>query len=129
MVQPKLDFRTAYCRMHQCSAEEFSIAVFRQSLHLRARPFAGLLAWLYPRFFRNDLMLIDEVALATTRNECLVALLGYRQDCHMTGGFLHNQCRMRVSGKRLLNVFESTIPRGAVKSPKKDEPILPPEVE
>jgi hypothetical protein len=116
MAQLKLDFRTAYCRVHHCSAEEFSRGVFRRSLHLRSLPFAGLLAWLYPRFFRNDLMLIDEVALATTRNECLVALMGYRQDCHMTGGFLHNQCRMRVSGKRLLNVFESTLHKAGAPS-------------
>lgn len=70
-------------------------------------------------------MLIDEVALATTRNECLVALQGYRQDCHMTGGYLHTTCRMRVSGKRLLNLFESTLHRTGVKSPDESGTAAP----
>lgn len=111
MAQPKLDFRTAFCRVYKCSAEEFSRRAFFRALHLRALPFAGLLTWLHPRFFRNDLMLIDEVALATSRNQCLSALQGYRQDCHMTGGFFHTKCRIRISGKRLLALYDSTIDR------------------
>jgi len=125
LVQPKLDFRTAYCRVYQCPVEEFSRRAFRRTLHLRALPFAGLLAWLYPRFFRNDQMLIDEVALATSRKECLAALMGYRQDCHMSGGYLHNVCRMRISGKRLLKVFEFTLNRAGVPIPEDDGFVTP----
>jgi hypothetical protein len=125
MAQPKLDFRTAYCRVYGCTEEEFFRRVFRRTLHLRVLPFASFLTWFFPHFFRNDRMLIDEVALSTTRKECLVALQGYHQDCHMSGGYLHNQCRMRISGKRLLNVFASTFRRAGVNSPEDDGAAAP----
>lgn len=127
MLQTKLDFRTAYCRVHKCSPEAFTRRVFRKALHLRSLPFAGLLGWLYPRFFRNDLTLIDEVALATSRNQCLVALQGYRQDCHMSGGFIHNQCRIRISGKRLLALYDSTFDGLNSEVINESEAITPPE--
>lgn len=125
MTQSKIDFKTAYCRVNQCSEEEFSRRVFRRALHLRVRPFAGLLAWMSPRFFRNDHMLIEEVALLSSRSECLEALQGYHQDCRMSGGFLHNECRLRVSGKRLLTVFESTLHRAGVETSSHKKAVAP----
>lgn len=126
MPQTNIDFRSAYCRVHNCSPEEFTRRVFRKALHLRSWPVAGLLGWLYPRFFRNDLMLVDEVALATSRNQCLVALQGYRQDCHMSGGFFHNKFRFRISGKRLLALYDSTFDALNASMPGESEAATPP---
>lgn len=116
-IAQRVDFRTAYCRAHGCPPERFTQDVFRQCLHVRVRPFATLLAWWKPKFFRDDFMLIDESALVTTRNELYSALTGYREDCRMRSGFLHNQLRFRVSGRRLLNLFEETMKGASAAEP------------
>lgn len=62
-------------------------------------------------------MLIDEAALVATRNELHSALNGYREDCHMRSGFLHNQLRFRISGRRLFDLFEETMKGASAREP------------
>jgi len=85
--------------------------MFWLSLHRRAWPLAVLIRWVRPRFFELDFQLLEEAAQAEDMNQLVAALNGYRQDCGAKRRFLHDDLRIRISGKRLMAVFKKAKPR------------------
>ena len=101
-------FRALYCEVYRCRPEDFTRKMLWRSLHLRALPLALLIRMVRPRFFNLDLQLLEEVGNAEGPKDFLAAINGFRQDCQTNNGFLHEDMRIRVSGKRLLSVFKKT---------------------
>ena len=96
------------CDLEGCSPESALRRLFWRSLHRRASAFAGLLLLLRPRFFLLDRELAEEAGNATSIGELLLAINGYRQDCAARHGFLHDDLRIRISGKRMISLFRHT---------------------
>ncbi len=94
------------CKFSQCTPEQAKKRLFWRGLHRRAWPFAAVLVLFRPRFFTLDYQLIDEAAGAANINELVMAVNGYLQDCATTRRFLHDDLRIRVSGKRLISLFK-----------------------
>ena len=59
-----------------------------------------------PRFFTLDQNLLAEVGEATDSRMLLAALQSFRQDCAANYNVLHEALRVRISGRRLLMVFD-----------------------
>lgn len=85
--------------------------MFWLGLHRRAWPLAALILRVRPRFFELDFQLLEEAAQAEDMNELVAALNGYRQDCGAKRRFIHDDLRIRISGKRLMAVFKKAKPR------------------
>lgn len=68
MVAP-LNFRTSFCLRTRCADADFETALFWRGLYRHAIPFAFLIWWVAPRFFRDDLELIRYLGADATMEE------------------------------------------------------------
>jgi hypothetical protein len=98
-------FQALFCEAYRCRPDNARRRMFWLSLHRRAWPLAVLIMRLRPRFFEWDLQLLDEAAQACDINELVAALNGFRQECSAKHSFIHDDLRIRISGKRLISVF------------------------
>jgi hypothetical protein len=101
-----VSFQSMFCEAFHCTPEKAKQRMFWLSLHRRAWPIAGFLKLFRPRFFSLDYQLLDEAASAANINELVMAINGYLQDCAATRRFVHDDLRLRISGKRLISVFK-----------------------
>jgi hypothetical protein len=82
--------------------------MLRLCVHRRAVPFVGLIQRAWPKFFQPDLELIQDTGDATRINEILTIVNSYRNDCLREQRFFHDQLRLRISGRRLYQVYTRT---------------------
>jgi hypothetical protein len=114
----RLDFMTAFCQAYQCAPEQYKEKAFWLCLHRRAVPFARLLRFLSPRFFDNDFALLEEAGKVIRYSELLAVINQFRQDCQVERRYLHDQLRLRVSGRRVCRVFARLVLAGPNKETK-----------
>jgi hypothetical protein len=105
-----MDFCAAFCEKFQCSVEDFDKQVFWKSLYRHALPFAAFLCWANREFFQPDLDLIRSLASTTTLSEVKAEASFIRHDQRMQDGFLRRTLRIRISGRRLMNLACNTLP-------------------
>jgi hypothetical protein len=97
-------FKNSFCMKYVVRPERFEREVFRRCLHERSQTLAKLILAVYPGFFRRDLMLIQEVARATSLEEVKESLHRYHKDNQAQRGFLRHRLKVRLSGERVLRL-------------------------
>ena len=98
------NLRLAYCQKYRCDLRRFRRRMFWRCLYPHAVFLAPLLLLLEPTFFRPDLGLIDEVGEATSIDEVAADINGFVDTCQLNGGVLHQRLRIRISGKKLMQI-------------------------
>src|SRR5262249_31800448 len=101
-------FKALFCEIHRCPPEKFARRLFWAGLHRRALPFAKLLMLIKPRFFALDFQLVEEAGSSVAVDEFVSSINCFREDCKVEGSFLHEDLQLRISGKRLLDVYKRT---------------------
>lgn len=82
--------------------------VFWRCLHRRGLILAPLLC-LVPRYFKEDLWLIEEAGMSQRGRDLEAPIESFHAECKNRNGFLHDQLRIRISGRRLMSLFTRTM--------------------
>ena len=98
--------KAIFCRAYNCPPDRYTKQAFQRCLHRRALVVSWFLRRIRPRFFTLDQNLLAEVGEATDSRMLLAALQSFRQDCAANYNVLHEALRVRISGRRLLMVFD-----------------------
>jgi hypothetical protein len=75
------------------------------------RPFASTLRRVAPDFFRGDLKYVEEAGETTDKRELTFLANHIRNSRSFTHGLLRKRFRLRISGRRLLNIEREIAPR------------------
>ena len=97
-------FQEAFCETHGCPLEAFEARVFWRCLHRRALPLSALLYRLNPGFFEPDFRTIRQLGLARSFEEFGQEVNSFRSDNRRHGGLVRRRLRVRVSGRRLMEL-------------------------
>ncbi len=100
-------FCQAYCQRNRCDPRRFRRRIFWRCLYPHALVLAPVIWLLEPGFFGPDLGLIDEVGEATSSEEVAGDIDGFVDTCQLSGGFLRQRLRIRISGQKLLQLAAS----------------------
>lgn len=100
-------FQSLFCERYQCPVTEFESQLFTKSLYRHARPFARIVAWCVPEFFREDAGFIRDLASTSSRAEVLTELNRFYGRNVRDRNWLRKHCRIRVSGKRIQRLARS----------------------
>ncbi|MFO1501441.1 MAG: hypothetical protein U1G07_24140 [Verrucomicrobiota bacterium] len=97
-------FREAVCAQLGCTLEAFETRVFWLCLHRRSFPLSGLIYWLHRRFFESDFQTLRQLGVARSFEEFGAEVDSFRSYNRRHGGFLRKTLRVRVSGRRLMDL-------------------------
>jgi hypothetical protein len=97
-------FRQGYCQSFNCPPEAFETSVFWRCLHRRAFPLSALMYYLNRDFFASDFQTIRQLGVAISFEEFAAEVDSFRNDNRRHGGFLRRNLRIRVSGRRLMEL-------------------------
>jgi hypothetical protein len=103
-------FREAFCQRFACSPEEFEKRVLWRALYRRSLPLSALVYSWNQRFFDLDLRTIRQLGLARSSEEFRAEIESFRFESRMQRGFLKRTLRLRISGKRLMQLLEEVAP-------------------
>ncbi len=102
------EFRFVYCAWRKCSVEKYGRKLFWRALPLWARPWAWLIFRFNPDFFTLDFRLLDEVGRVCDASELGLAIEAFRDDCRLNRSFVHEKLHIRISGRRLADIYRQT---------------------
>ena len=103
-------FRELYSDRFGCPAEVFETRVFWRTLHRRSLPLA-LLVYLFDRdFFRLDLLAIRQLGVTQSAREFRAEVDLFCSEYRMQRSFLRKTLRLRISGRRLMQVLNQVAP-------------------
>jgi hypothetical protein len=97
-------FRTAYCAHFKCRDEVFEEKIFWRCLPPHARPLAFLLELTTPSFFVGEFEVMRNAGEATDLEDIVAEANKLHDTQHLRVGFLRGALKVRVSGRRLVNV-------------------------
>jgi hypothetical protein len=97
-------FQEAFCDEVGCPSEEFANRVFWRCLHRRALPLSAVVYLMNRSFFERDFCTIRQLGVARSFEEFGAEVNSFRSDNRRHGGFLRRRLRVRVSGRRLMNL-------------------------
>jgi hypothetical protein len=100
-------FKVRFCQDRRCEPGRFARKLFWMSIYRHAIPLALPILLFYPRFFRREFNLMEEVGNVSTKEDLRLSITSYREDSHMNPNLLRESLRVRISGRRLLQVFEA----------------------
>jgi len=98
-------FRDAFCQVTGCGAEDFEIRVFWRCLHRRSLAISALIYLMRPTYFSFDFQTIRQLGVATSFEEFGAEIDSFRSDNRRHGGLLRRTLRVRVSGRRLMDLI------------------------
>lgn len=102
-------FRESYCERFNCPPEDYERRVFWRCLYRRSLPLS-LLVYLFRRdHFNLDLQTIRQLGVCRSSREFRDELEAFRYEYQMQGGILRN-LRVRISGKRLIQLLRQVVP-------------------
>ncbi len=104
-------FKTVFCEHFGCSEDSFEKKLFQNCLPLAWRPFASTLCRIAPDFFSGDLQYVEEAGEATDKRELISLANHIRNNRSFTHGLLRKKLRLRISGRRLLNIQREIAPK------------------
>ena len=104
MAAKSRNFRQAYCETFGGEPEVFEERVFWRCLYRRAFLLSALLYWWNKDHFRPDFRLIRQLGVCSSNREFRSEVETYEYEDRMRGGFLRCNCRMRISGRRLISL-------------------------
>jgi hypothetical protein len=96
-------FLQAWQRAYPQSAGDVEKDMLWRALYPHARVFAHIMWRLWPGYFKRDLELIRRLVSVTSADEVRFEVDNYRYQ-HPEFGFFRRNLRLRLSGKRLLNL-------------------------
>ena len=110
--QAKPIFRDLVCQHFRCTQERYEEVVFRQCVYRHAAGIARLIRWCSPNYFeyyfQSDLLLIRFAANATGAASLLTEIRCHRAE-HPPTALLHRFLRVRLSGRRLLDLGDQLL--------------------
>lgn len=98
-------FRELFARRHGQDPALFSRRVLWRTLHRSAWFFLPLPFPGRRRIFQRDLAYLDQMGQARSRAELKALVNDYRYSISLSSGFLARTLRLRLSGKRLLELY------------------------
>jgi len=101
----KISFLEAWKRVHPQAIASFEEDILWQALYPHARVFGSLMWRVWPGYFQRDLELIRRVASVTSGEEVRFEVDNFRYQ-HPEFGLFRRGLRLRVSGKRLINLYK-----------------------
>ena len=103
-------FREAFCQRFACPAEEFEKRVLWRGLYRRSLPLSALVYSWNPRYFDLDVRTIRQLGLTRSSEEFRAEIDSFRFESRMQRGFLKRTLRLRISGKRLMQLLDEVSP-------------------
>ena len=100
-------FKELFCEAFRCSAARYTRRLFWHCVHRRSLAWAWPILMMNPEFFTVDFRLLDEVGRAVNGSEVQQAIDAYQDDCRMNRNFYHDRLRIRISGRRLMALYQS----------------------
>ena len=97
-------FQAAFCDQDKCPPESFETRVFWRCLHRRALPLSALVYLVNREFFELDFRTIRQLGVATSFEEFGAEVHSLRSENRRHEGFLRRTLRVRVSGRRLMDL-------------------------
>ena len=115
-------FRSCYCARQDCPREAFARKVMLHSMPLPYRPLAAVIALIFPKFFAEDLRLVQYCGDATSMRKIRDEIAGYFGDA-IYWGFWRRRLNFRMSTARLKDLArESLEPGWSAASERAPEP-------
>ena len=103
LSENQIDFRTAYCKVYDCSVDEFEPRVLRQTLFWHARFLRALVRPMRPESFFAEYLLIkqagDKILISDVRGD-----VDFYQHKYVNGFMMRESLKVRVSGRRLIGL-------------------------
>ncbi len=103
--QPR-KFKVGFCECFGCSVEAFPEALLRKSIHPPLRPLAWLVRSLSPNYFRPDLEYAERIGETRDWEAFWTLANGIRRDMSLNHGLLRAGLHLRISGYRLIKVYQ-----------------------
>jgi hypothetical protein len=104
------NFRDAFCERYGYSSESYEKRVFWRCLHRRSLPIALVVYAVHRAYFALDFRLIRQLGSAQNLREFQGEIEGFRYDYRMEGRLLRKVFRLRLSGRRLMNLLGRVFP-------------------
>ena len=112
------EFRQLFSEKWGVDPAEFERRLFRKCLFRHALPFARLIEWLDADFFKEDYEMLRDVASARTTEEVICELNRFFGRNARDRSFWRPNFYLRISGKRVLNVYRSLTREGREETPR-----------
>jgi hypothetical protein len=100
------DFKTRFCQRFECRSDKFEKKLFWQAINPNAKPLAFIMNCIDRDFFYKDFDYIQRLAAASAKREVLAIVNSFPFDPHFGKGFLRGVLRVRISGRRLIEISE-----------------------
>ena len=95
------------CGRFGCAPEDYLRVALKHCLYPQARGLFRILPYSFAR--AADLKLLEEARAATSEEYLQELLREYWDEVHLRGGLLAKRWKLRVSGGRLLKLFEEVM--------------------
>lgn len=114
----EVEFRQLFSDKWGVDGAEFERRLFRKCLFRHALPLAGLIEKLDADFFKEDYEMLRDVASARTTEEVICELNRFFGRNARDRSFWRPTFYLRISGKRVLNVYRSLTRQTGEEAPK-----------
>jgi hypothetical protein len=98
------DFKTAFCARMECKPRQFEKKLFWETVNPDLRVLVFFIRCFYPGFFRRDREYIQRIGTATNKEEILAIVNKLPFDPKFNQGFLRGFLRVRILGRRLVQI-------------------------
>ncbi|HVY70089.1 MAG TPA: hypothetical protein VHH73_09180 [Verrucomicrobiae bacterium] len=99
-----------YCEQTGCPPGQFEEKIFNECLPPSAMPLARLVRRFRPHFFQSDFLAIRYCGEATSFQAIRSEIDSFAQENRDRGGFLRRNLKLRISGRRLMDVARQLLP-------------------
>jgi hypothetical protein len=94
-------FKEAYCARFKCAPEKFERDAAARCCYPHARPLLPLLLLLRTRVAQGAMFVIQRAGASRCRADLLIAVDEYRSWIRLSGGWMAQMLRLRISSRRL----------------------------
>jgi len=98
------DFKTAYCKVFNCSHDDYTQDVFLRCFPAKTVILARIIQLVNPKFFSLDLELVEKVGRATEFQQVKQAISNYFLHCGFNRNPLHGKLHIRLSCSKLQTI-------------------------
>lgn len=97
-------FAELFCERFHCPVSNYRERAFRKLLFCHARPLAGILRLLSPRFFLEDFKFIEALGAAGNPRKAFMDAASFQDANALERGALRTALRLRVSGRKAMRL-------------------------
>lgn len=103
------NFQSRYCKKFHCENDEFTFHVLWKIMYPQAVPFARAICLFNKNFFVTDQRIIHQLGVSRSLQEIAQLANDLRQDYRRESRLLRERLRMRISGKRMVELGKTVM--------------------